>query len=89
MKRATKSKSGAIATRIISIHALVKRATQAVQTCVTFHVISIHALVKRATFAGTNFFARDLGISIHALVKRATLKPKDSPKGRRFQSTPS
>ena len=28
VKRATKSKSGAIATRIISIHALVKRATR-------------------------------------------------------------
>ena len=51
--------SGAIATRIISIHALVKRATIFLCRPYRKSPISIHALVKRATACACNngFFA--------------------------------
>ena len=72
----------------ISIHALVKRATLLSFPLPQAQRISIHALVKRATF--DELYLTDIiQISIHALVKRATPHNNDSPKGRRFQSTPS
>ena len=71
VKRATYRLYTSFLLVIISIHALVKRATTQIGRPSKLFVY-FNPRPREEGDAGTNFFARDLGISIHALVKRAT-----------------